>query len=270
MSNSTADQMSFVKTDNSVTVNLNGETFTALNGTPEFDDVIKCLKARNYAELPNVISKAQAINKYSDGAFTVKEGRLWIKDQMVPTALAQKILEFKSEGLPYEPLIKFAENLLENPSTRSVEQLFSFLEKNRHPITSDGHFIAYKSIRADWKDTHSGTFDNSPGTKVAMPREEVDDNPEQTCSRGLHVANWEYPNQHFTGARLIEVKVNPKDVVAVPVDYNGAKMRVASYVVMSEIKQPRQETLLVADPDEDEDNADDEDADDEDADDDSY
>lgn len=248
MSNS-ADRVSFVKTDHSVTVNVNGNTFTALKDTPEFNDVVKCLKERNYGELPNVISKALAINKYSDGTFAVKDGRLWIKDKMIPTALAAKILEFKGANLPYEPLVKFAENLLDNPSERSVEQLFSFLEKNRHPITSDGHFIAYKSIREDWKDTHSGTFDNSPGTRVAMPRDEVDDNPEQTCSRGLHVANWEYPNRHFTGARLIEVKVNPRDVVAVPVDYNGAKMRVSEYVVMSQVKQARQEQLLVRDDD---------------------
>lgn len=235
--------ISFVKTDRSVTVNHKGETFTALAGTPEYEQVVACLKARDWSGLPSAVSKALAINEYSGGVFSVKDGRLWVKGKMVPTALAQKILEFKSEGLPHEPLVRFAENLLENPSEHSVEQLFGFLEKNRHPITNDGYFIAYKTIRSDWKDVHSGTMDNSPGTKVSMDREGVDPDPNRTCSAGLHVANWEYPTQHFRGDRLIEVKVNPRDVVAVPNDYNNAKMRVSEYIVMGEIQAPRQELL---------------------------
>lgn len=248
-----SSEISFIKTDRSVTVaNAKGETYTVLSGTPEYSQVIKCIESRNYAALPSTVSKALAINEYSSGTFTVKGGCLYMNDKMIPTALAEKILEFKAADLPYQPLVNFAKNLLENPSENSVNQLFSFLEKNRHPITNDGHFIAYKTIRADWKDVHSATMDNSPGTKVSMPREGVDPDPNRTCSSGLHVANWEYPTQHFHGDRLIEVKVNPRDVVAVPNDYNGAKMRVCEYIVMGEIEAPRQELLTSFDSDEDE------------------
>jgi len=101
--------------------------------------------------------------------------------------------------------------------------LYSFLEHNGHPLTEGGHFIAYRGVTEDFKDMHTRTFNNSPGSVCEMPREEVDDNPNNTCSTGLHVASFKYASDF--GPKVVEVKINPKDVVAVPVDYNGIKMR---------------------------------------------
>jgi hypothetical protein len=67
-----------------------------------------------------------------------------------------------------------------------------------------------------------------------MPREEVDEDPNRTCSTGLHVACFDYAKDF--GERLIEVKVNPRDVVAVPVDYNGTKLRCCQFEVIREGK----------------------------------
>ena len=270
-----SDNIAYVRTDSSVTLSYYGETFTALAGTPEYTSIVKCLREKDWEGLPSAASKALSIHAFSNGLFRVSEGQLWLKDKAVPSQLATKILEFKEAGLDAQPLVNFTERLLRNPSSNSVNQLFGFLETNRHPITKDGYFIAYKSIRANWKDTHSNTMDNSPGQRVSMPREEVNPDPTQTCSHGLHVANWEYPTKHFVGDRLIEVKVDPEHVVAVPNDYNNSKMRVSEYVVLSQIERPRTETLLVthddvmtlangmSEADEDEEEEDDEDLEDE-------
>jgi hypothetical protein len=75
---------------------------------------------------------------------------------------------------------------MENPSYRAVNELYGFLEKNRLPITPDGHFLAYKKVRDDYKDIHSGTMDNSVGKIVEMERNQVNDDKNQTCSSGLH------------------------------------------------------------------------------------
>jgi methionyl-tRNA synthetase len=38
------------------------------------------------------------------------------------------------------------------------------------------------------------------------------------------------------GDKLLDVEVDPQDVVAVPTDYNGTKMRVSKFKVVSESK----------------------------------
>jgi hypothetical protein len=40
---------------------------------------------------------------------------------------------------------------------------------------------------------------------------------------------------HFGGARTVIVKVNPRDVVSIPSDYNGAKGRTCRYEVIGEL-----------------------------------
>ncbi len=138
-----------------------------------------------------------------------------------------------------DPVINFIENLMKNPSRGSVADLYGFLEACSLPITSDGYFLAYKKVRYDFKDIYSGKHDNSVGKELEMERWEVDDNRQQTCSTGYHCCSFEYLS-HYGGIskdshRVLVVKVNPKDVVSVPVDYNNQKMRVCKYKVIDEI-----------------------------------
>jgi hypothetical protein len=74
-----------------------------------------------------------------------------------------------------------------------------------------------------------------------MARDLVDDNPNNTCSAGLHVACFDYAKGF--GSRLVEVKVNPRDVVCVPTDYNGTKMRTCRFEVVAECVKMRTEEL---------------------------
>jgi hypothetical protein len=140
------------------------------------------------------------------------------------------------DGFPVEPLVAFMENLMTNPSKRAVDELYGFLEKNSLPITPDGHFLAYKKVRQNYFDCHTGKMDNSVGKVVEMERNEVDDNKDQTCSAGLHFCSQEYL-PHFGGgdSRVVIVKINPRDVVSIPVDYNNAKGRACRYEVIGEV-----------------------------------
>lgn len=211
--------------------------------TDKFNKVMEAVRACDWRAVVNQIDLATNIETRSGGTFHVKEDYVYINNIRLPEALSRKIVSFAKENLPVEPLLRFWDNLNKNPSYRSVNQLYSFLEKNNHPITPDGCFIAYKKIRADYTDGRTGTFNNAIGATVEMPRNQVNEDPEQTCSNGLHVANFEYAKSFYggnaagtIGDRLVLVKVNPADVVAVPVDYNAAKMRVCKYVVISELE----------------------------------
>lgn len=139
------------------------------------------------------------------------------------------------DGFPVTPLVKFIDNLMENPSARAVRELYGFLEKNNLPITEDGYFLAYKKVRGNYLDVYSGTMDNSVGKVVTMPRRKVNDNAEQICSEGLHFCSIDYL-KHFGGERVVIVKINPRDVVSIPVDYNNAKGRCCAYEVVGEVE----------------------------------
>lgn len=241
-------------TDNNVTVNYNGQTHIVKRTDPLAKDLILAIKENRLSDVPNLVSVAQALENKSKGNVVVKDGDLLIRGVKVPAELARKIQSFVNEGLPYQPLIKFAENLQGNPSFRAVNELFQFLEKNDHPFTENGNFIAYKRVRSDFKDIHSGTFDNSPGTSPEVYRNQVDEDPNRTCSNGLHVANWTYAHTQFASHNpttdiMLEVEVNPADVVAIPTDYNQSKMRVCKYKVLGVVETEfKGSNLRVTDP----------------------
>lgn len=245
------ENIAYQITRNSITVCLDGQTHTVLASDPSlYESLLVGIKTSDEDKIRKSVSRASAIKNFSDGMFDVVGDSIIVDGQFVNGILGETILAFIDDGKPFEPLIKFCRKLRLNPSKASVDQLFGFLEANRHPITMDGNFIAYKKIRPDMKDIHSGTMDNSVGNVLEMPREGVNADPTQTCSAGLHVASWGYAFNSF-GSRedtMVEVEVDPADVVAVPVDYNQGKMRTCRYKVRSIVKNPNvSRTLADAD-----------------------
>lgn len=243
-------KVNWMITDQNITVNYDGQTHIVSRTDALADRLIKAVKEQQLDEIPNLVSASKRIETFSHGNFVVKDGRILVNGVEAPTVLGNKIVKFSNDGLPYQPLVKFAERLQQNPSFRAVQELFTFLEKNDHPVTENGCFIAYKRVRDTFKDIHSNTMDNSPGTLVEMPRNQVNEDSSQTCSYGLHVANWDYAHTQFASSNpetdvMLEVEVDPADVVAIPTDYNNAKMRVCKYKVLGVVdKEHSSETQL--------------------------
>jgi hypothetical protein len=77
-----------------------------------------------------------------------------------------------------------------------------------------------------------------------MDRKDCDPDRKNACSRGLHVAAFSYAHDQYSNGNLIEVKVNPRDVVAVPEDHNNEKMRVCEYEVLAQIGEPRKAIIF--------------------------
>ena len=137
-------------------------------------------------------------------------------------------------GLDTTPMVLFLTNLMQNPSKRAVDELFGFMEACTLPITPDGFFLAYKRVNNDYTDVHSGAISNTVGSVVKMERNLVDEDKSRTCSAGLHFCSYEYLAS-FRGARTVVLKINPKDVVAIPIDYNNSKGRTCEYTVVDEL-----------------------------------
>jgi hypothetical protein len=166
---------------------------------------------------------------------TVTEfGEVLHNGKPVHNVIATRIGEFVRQGLPFAPLARFLENLMLNPSERSIEQLYTFLEHGGFPITPDGCFLGYKGVTSDFKDKHTQQFNNSVGAKQTMPREQVDSDPNASCSVGFHIGTYDFASGFVgDGGQVVMVKVNPRDAVSVPHDASCQKLRVCEYEVVA-------------------------------------
>jgi hypothetical protein len=199
-----------------------------------YQKVLDAIKAGDWDAVKDTVEPKKVVLNYGRGNVTINGETLLWKGKELNTGLATRMIQMLQEGFPIEPMVLFMENLMSNPSKRSVDELYGFLEKSNLPITPDGCFLAYKKVRADYKDCHSGTMDNSVGQVLEMERNTVDDDKNRTCSAGLHFCSINYLN-HFGGERTVIVKINPRDVVSIPSDYNDAKGRTCRYEVIGEL-----------------------------------
>lgn len=175
-----------------------------------------------------ILDREEGVLKYRDetGTETKFHGRLVEK--------ILKALEDKGDlSKKFTSLVAFAKRLSKNPSHRAVNELFDFLDAADIKILPDGKVRCFKKVRSTFKDIHSNSMDNSVGKVVSVPRNQVDEDSDVTCSYGLHVCSKSYlPHFSSNGDDVIlEVHVDPADFVAIPRDYNNAKARVSSYYV---------------------------------------
>ena len=226
----------FIIQGQNVTVVIDGKPHTIAKSHLTYTKVVDAIKAGDWAAVKQIIDPVKVVLNYGKGNISIQGSQLFWKNEPFAGVLATRMINMLEEGFDISPMVNFMENLMRNPSKRSVDELYGFLEKNNLPLTPDGHFLAYKKVRPDFKDIHSGTMDNSPGTIVEMERNKVDDDKDRTCSTGLHFCGLSYLT-HFGGSdsRTVIVKINPADVVSIPSDYNGAKGRACRYEVIGEL-----------------------------------
>jgi hypothetical protein len=223
---------------NNITVVIGNKPHTVGKSHITYNRLLNAIKAEDWETVENVINPKDVVLEFGKGNVTIKGETVFWKDRELHSALTKRMVAMIQDGFSVEPLVAFMDNLMENPSKRAVDELYGFLETNNLPITPDGHFLAYKKVKFDYTDCHTGTMDNSVGKVVEMERNAVDDNKERTCSEGLHFCSREYLD-HFGGTRLVIVKVNPRDVVSIPVDYNNSKGRTCRYTVVDEIDKDK-------------------------------
>jgi hypothetical protein len=228
----------FIVQGSNITVVIGNKPHTINKSHITYKRVLDAIKAGDWDTVRDVIEPKKVVIDFGKGNVSVHGDKVFWKDRELHNALTNRMVSMIQDGFSVEPLIAFMDNLMENPSKRAVNELYGFLEKNSLPITPDGCFLAYKKVKFDYKDCHSGTMDNSVGKVVEMERNDVDDDQNRTCSTGLHFCSREYLN-HFGGERVVIVKINPRDVVSIPTDYNDSKGRACRYEVIDEIDKDK-------------------------------
>jgi hypothetical protein len=234
--------------DRDIIVNYCGQTHTVSKTHSMSNYLINTIKTNDLEKIPEIIS--------------------FIENLYIPKELRNRIEEYIKDGLPYKHLINFAKNLQNNPSFRVYNNLFSFLEDNNQFITDNGCFLAYKKVSPKLSDfdinqctesaalqlgetradanrrvcnelrkiiNHNQIDTNSIGNVVEVVRNQINDDPMSAGGYALNVASLDYILS--TDTRIIEVEVNPADVVTIPflVNYytEHMMMRVCRYKVIS-------------------------------------
>ena len=237
----------YMHSPETITVFLSNLPYSFTRDSVEYEQIARALYAGNNTEdteneLKEIIdSRSTAFEKRWD-AITEISDRLTVIDDVIHwdgepmhNTLAVRLLALIKAGHTTEPQEAFQANLEDNPDYRVRQCLFDFLEVGKVPLTSDGCFLAYKYVNENYLDAYSRKFDNSIGAVVSMPRRDVDPDPNNTCSAGLHVCSYSYLGSYTPSHRIMVCKINPRDVVAIPADYNNTKMRVCEYEVVGEV-----------------------------------
>jgi hypothetical protein len=224
-----------------LSVFLKGKQFTIYASDSKFESAVKAFTENNQEELYLVLNPAQVFKslyaKYEQ--VEVKDGNVYVSGDPISNIIAERILQFLAQGVDCLPVFKFITKLNLNPSSRAVNELYTFLEHKFLPLTGSGNFLAYKALRSDFTDVHTGKFDNSVGNVLEMPRNKVDDNKEVGCSYGFHAGTLEYARGFRPcSGKLVLVEINPADVVSIPTDCECQKLRTCKYKVVAEYEVP--------------------------------
>ena len=234
----------YILTDLSLTVFMNGKALTMQNSSQSFEAAKTLLSEERFDELEALFDTAKAVVSFAGGNIEVVNGQIHYLGEPIDNYVVDRILKFMDEGLPYKPLLRFLDKLMNNPSRRAVQELYTFLEHKNMPLTPEGNFLAYKSVRQDWKDHHTGRFSNTVGSVLKMTRNSVCDDANIGCSGGFHAGSLDYAKSFGGhGSRLLVVEIDPSNVVSVPLDCDCQKLRTSEYKVVAEFVRPLNEQL---------------------------
>ena len=227
--------MLYFKDDKQLTVHFaNGDVAVWSATNPEMPRILELCKNAQWGEIEILHNVNKAIMKSKNVIVekdTIKIDGVTVSNTATPIMEFIKVLQKKgvidSEISRIKP---FLENMFENPFIDAVQEIYDYCKAMDFEITDDGCFLAYKNVRSDL----GSIFDNGATKHKIGEYTEVkmyDTERTNTCSKGLHFCSKSYL-QHYVGEVTIIVKINPKDVVSIPVDYNFAKGRCRKYLVV--------------------------------------
>jgi hypothetical protein len=236
-----------------LTILHEGELVTVSGEHAKFNEIYLRVQDESdtLSDLTSILDPAEAISDRFEKIgeqVAVKNGHVLFEGREVHDVITDHIVRFYEEGNDdFKPLVKFLEKLQANPNEHSKEHLYRWLKAQQLAIAENGDFIAYKGVRSDLTSVHKGDgivngvqftnsyLPNEDGNEVEMPRDEVTFDPADGCSFGLHAGSWRYANGF--GHRVLEVHINPRDVVSVPVDCADQKLRTCRYRVVKELQR---------------------------------
>lgn len=243
-------------TNETITMYLEGEfkPTTVTREHASYSAIYTALLGDDHSKVPSFLKKSSKIEKTVDwskpklkaqGAEVVG-GELFINGRKQSGRLATIATELARKSGDISPILRFLELLDKNPSAKSKEEAYDFLQHKGLPIMPNGMVRGYKGVNQDnWsvtgnknttvlqgKVSSDGRIWNGIGETIEVQRNSVDDDRSVGCSHGLHVGTYEYAWRF--APKLLLVEFSPEDIVSVPTECDCQKLRCCKYTVLEE------------------------------------
>lgn len=238
--------------EKTITVILDNRPKSISTNHPNFVKIKALLVSGDHDQIPDLVDIKVSIEKIGNGDIEIIGDCVRFQGRLVPNYQAEKLISMYRQGHSnINPLKNFVVRLMSNPSARAREEFARFADYKELPFDEDGFIYAYKGVDDElWsisgnketrvvsgKVNEAGKIWNGVNETIEVAREDVDDDCNRHCSYGLHAGSFDYATGF--GTRTVLVKIDPKDVVSVPTDHDGQKVRVCKYIVVSEYKRDK-------------------------------
>ena len=251
------EKLPYNLSDDSITVFWEGKPYTVRNDNANYHPLRKALFEARYEDVGQYLDLKKAVEDFVDGDVEIKDEVVYYKGFRLAGVVVDKLLEMLRSGLQdSSPLVNYIKRLMDNPSSNSIEQLYTFLGYKSLPITPEGKILGYKGVKSDFYSS-TGNADtivlqgttnenhqifNGVGETIEVQRRCVDDNKDNHCSHGLHIGSFDYADG-WSGAdgKLLLVEFDPEDAVSVPTDCSFQKLRVSKYKVVADLSDCKKE-----------------------------
>ena len=253
-----SEKLAYNISEDCITIFYDGKPHSIRKDNTNFQALRSAIFEGRYEDVPNLLDIKKAVSNFVEGDIEIRDDVAYYKGKhRLHGVVIDKLIDMLKSGMKDStPITNYISRLMENPSSNSVEQLYTFLGYKSLPITPEGNVLGYKGVQGNfWSST--GNADtivvqgqtnsrhqifNGVGETIEVQRRCVDDNRDHHCSFGLHVGSYDYAND-WSGqdGKLLLVEFNPQDAVSVPTDCNFQKLRVTKYKVVADITDSRQE-----------------------------
>ena len=240
----------------SVVVVIDKENYVVQNSDKRYEAVLEACTSNDVEKVKIALQEKQTpvsdINKTNTSTTSNVESRNDLTEyfiskfkDIIDTNTEEKLKTYLDRVSKYDYnksyVDAFANKVLQ--STKPIN-IIKFMVSNSARITPEGDILAWRTANLkcgtsrndnQFTDRHTGTMVNNIGNIVSMDRSACDHNDNNTCSRGLHICGVSYIPS-FGGNIGKLVIIDPRDFVAVPNDYQNAKVRTCKFVSYGLIK----------------------------------
>lgn len=233
--------MLYFKTDTTITVYFSNGDVACWNKTnPIFEKICELAQKEDWLPIEVLHQEAKTVMgkdvkiQGNDVTITHENREIKIADlEEAATPLMKFIKLLKDKGVidtEINRIRPFLQNMFENPYIDAVTEIYDYCTKMDFEITEDGCFLAYKNVNKDFSSIHDGGLTKHKIGEYTTVETFCTDRT-RTCAEGLHFCSKGYLDV-YSGEVTIIVKINPKDVVSIPIDYNFEKGRCCRYMMV--------------------------------------